>query len=115
MLEALKGIYESSAFSYIIDGFMDGGWKYLVMYAFYPVKVNKQDVLDTFFMNTMYKSHKLYKGEKGTSFLVDDNLHFRICSEECTFKNNPNVYYALHKLEQGQGNLIPLWLFGFLY
>ena len=86
-----------------------------LMYAFYPVKVNKQDVLDTFFMNTMYKSHKLYKGEKGTSFLVDDNLHFRICSEECTFKNNPNVYYAMHKLGQGQGNLIPLWLFGFLY
>ena len=86
-----------------------------LMYAVYPVKVNKQDVLDTFFMNTMYKNHKLYKGEKGTSFLVDDNLHFRICSEECKFKNNPNVYYALHKLEQGQGNLIPLWLFGFLY
>ena len=86
-----------------------------LMYAVYPVKINKQDVLDTFFMNTMYKSHKLYKGEKGTSFLVDDNLHFRICSEDCTFKNNPNVYYAMHKLEQGQGNLIPLWLFGFLY
>ena len=86
-----------------------------LMYAVYPVKVNKQDVLDTFFMNTMYKDHKLYKGEKGTSFLVDDNLHFRICSEDRTFKNNPNVYYALHKLEKGQGNLIPLWLFGFLY
>mgnify|MGYP003307338808 CR=1 FL=1 len=37
MLEALKGIYESSAFSYIIDGFMDGGWKYLVMYAIVAV------------------------------------------------------------------------------
>jgi oxaloacetate decarboxylase beta subunit len=37
MLEALKGIYESSAFSYIIDGFMDGGWKYLVMYGIVAV------------------------------------------------------------------------------
>ena len=61
-----------------------------LMYSIYPVKVDEQDVLDTFFMNTMYKDHKLYKGDKGTSFMVDGNLHFRICAEGCKFKNNPN-------------------------
>ena len=86
-----------------------------LMYSIYPVKVDEQDVLDTFFMNTMYKDHKLYKGDKGTSFMVDGNLHFRICAEGCKFKNNPNVYYAPHKLELGHGNQIPLWLFGVLY
>ena len=86
-----------------------------LMYSIYPVKVEEQDVLDTFFMNTLYKDHKLYKGEKGTSFMVDNGLHFRICAEGCKFKNNPNVYYALHKFELGHGNMIPLWLFGFLY
>ena len=86
-----------------------------LMYSIYPVKVEEQDVLDTFFMNTLYKDHKLYKGDKGTSFMVDGNLHFRICAEGCKFKNNPNVYYAPHKLELGHGNQIPLWLFGFLY
>jgi len=86
-----------------------------LMYSIYPVKVEEQDVLDTFFMNTLYKDHKLYKGDKGTSFMVDNGLHFRICAEGCKFKNNPNVYYALHKLELGHGNMIPLWLFGFLY
>ena len=86
-----------------------------LMYAVYPVKVREQDVLDTFFLNTMYKNHKLYKGDKGTSFLVDESLHFRICTEGCKFKNNPEVYYAIHRMEQGEGNLIPLWLFGFLY
>ena len=86
-----------------------------LMYSIYPVKVDEQDVLDTFFMNTMYKDHKRYKGDKGTSFMVDGNLHFRICAEGCKFKNNPNVYYAPHKLELGHGNQIPLWLFGFLY
>ena len=84
-----------------------------LMYSIYPVKVEEQDVLDTFFMNTLYKDHKLYKGDKGTSFMVDNGLHFRICAEGCKFKNNPNVYYALHKLELGHGNMIPLWLFGF--
>ncbi len=86
-----------------------------LMYSIYPVKVDEQDVLDTFFMNTLYKDHKLYKGDKGTSFMVDNGLHFRICAEGCKFKNNPNVYYAPHKLELGHGNQIPLWLFGFLY
>lgn len=86
-----------------------------LMYSIYPVKVEEQNVLDTFFMNTLYKDHKLYKGDKGTSFMVDNGLHFRICAEGCKFKNNPNVYYALHKLELGHGNMIPLWLFGFLY
>ena len=86
-----------------------------LMYSIYPVKVEEQDVLDTFFMNTLYKDHKLYKGDKGTSFMVDNGLHFRICAEGCNFKNNPNVYYALHKLELGHGNMTPLWLFGFLY
>lgn len=86
-----------------------------LMYSIYPVKVEEQDVLDTFFMNTLYKDHKLYKGDKGTSFMVDNGLHFRICAEGCKFKNNPNVYYSLHKLELGHGNMIPLWLFGFLY
>ena len=86
-----------------------------LMYAIYPVKVNQQDVLDTFFMNTMYKDHKLYMGDKGSSFLVDEGLRFRICTENCKFKNNPEVYYAIHRKELGEGNLIPLWLFGFLY
>ena len=86
-----------------------------LMYAVYPMKINEQDVLDTFFMNTMYKNHKLYKGDKGTSFSVDNGILFRICTEKCKFKNNPEVYYAMHRLKEGEGNVIPLWLFGFLY
>ena len=86
-----------------------------LMYAIYPVKVNEQDVLDTFFMNTMYKSHKLYMGDKSSSFIVDEGLRFRVCTENCKFKNNPDIYYAKNRIEQGEGNIIPLWLFGFLY
>ena len=86
-----------------------------LMYSIYPVKVEEQDVLETFFVNTLWKDHKVNKGDKGTSFLVDGNLQFRICTEGCKFKSNPNVYYAMHKMELGHGNQIPLWLFGFLY
>jgi len=86
-----------------------------LMYSIYPVKVEEQDVLETFFVNTLWKDHKVNKGEKGTSFLVDNTLHFRICAEGCKCKSNPNIYYAMHKMEIGHGDQIPLWLFGFLY
>ena len=78
-----------------------------LMYSIYPVKVEEQDVLETFFFNSLWKDHKISKGEKGTSFRVDGELHFRIWPEGCKFKNSPNVYYALHKSELGHGNQIP--------
>ena len=81
----------------------------------YPVKVEEQDVLDTFFANTMWKDHKVNKGDKNISFMVDEVMPFKICPEGTKIKNNPGVTYVLHKAEIGRGNQIPLWLFGFLY
>ncbi len=86
-----------------------------LMYSIYPVKVEEQDVLETFFLNNLWKDHKLYKGDKGTSFYVDEGIPFRICTEGYRIKNNPSIYYVQHKAEVGHGNQIPLWLFGFLY
>ena len=53
-------------------------------------------------------------GEKGTSFLVDENLKFKICPNE-ERRRNAETIYARHKIEIGHGNEIPIWLFGFLY
>ena len=86
-----------------------------LMYSIYPVKVEEQDVLDTFFANTMWKDHKVNKGDKNISFMVDEVMPFKICPEGTKIKNNPGVTYVLHKAEIGRGNQIPLWLFGFLY
>ena len=76
--------------------------------------LEEQDILETFFQNTMWKDHKLNKGEKGTSFLVDENLKFKICPNE-ERRRNAETIYARHKIEIGHGNEIPIWLFGFLY
>ena len=86
-----------------------------LMYSIYPVKVEEQDVLDTFFVNSLWKDHKVHKGDKNVSFMVDEVMPFKICQEGAKIKNNPNVTYALHKAEIGRGNQIPLWMFGFLY
>lgn len=86
-----------------------------LMYSIYPVKVDTQDVLETFFANTLWKDHKVYKGDKNCSFMVDEVMPFKICADGAKIKNNPGVTYVLHKADIGRGNQIPLWLFGFLY
>jgi len=45
---------------------------------------------------------------------VNTMYNFRI-EENMKVKNNPDLYYAIDKVEVGEGNMIPLWLFGFLY
>lgn len=86
-----------------------------LMFSIYPNTVEEQDILDTFFLNTMYKDHKLYKAEKNFTFLVNGTMPFKICTEGYRYKYNPDIIYAMHNLETGKGNQIPLWLFGFLY
>ncbi|MDR0892383.1 MAG: AAA family ATPase [Mediterranea sp.] len=86
-----------------------------LMYSIYPVNVREQDVIDTFFVNTMWKDHKVHRGDKNVSFMVDNKMPFKICMEGSKIKNNPNVVYALHGAEVGQGNQVPLWMFGLLY
>ena len=86
-----------------------------LVYSIYPMKINDQDVLETFIANSLWKDHKVTKGGKGYSFLVDGKTQLRVCSDSSRFKNNPDVYYVMHRRELGRGNEIPMWLFGFLY
>ena len=86
-----------------------------LMYAIYPIKFEKQDVLDTFFINSLYKGHHVSKGDRGTSFLIDGKYSFRTCMDANTLRNNSHNYMAVRNMEIGRGNQIPLWLMGFLY
>lgn len=86
------------------------------MYAIYPLNIEEQDVLETFFLNTMWKDHKMSMGHKGYSYLVDGKHKFKICTSRFyKGKPSPDVIYAQHNIELGHGNQIPIWLFGFLY
>ena len=86
-----------------------------LMYAIYPIKFEKQDVLNTFLLNALSKGHNIYKGDRGSSFCADEGIRFRVAMEEGETKNNPRYYYAIRNMSVGHGNQIPLWVFGFLY
>ena len=88
-----------------------------LMYAIYPIKVDKQEAMETFFVNSLWKDHKVNTGSRDCNFIVDEKLKFRIVDAKAPGKQriSPDVIYARYNTEIGKDNQIPLWLLGFLY
>ena len=87
-----------------------------LLYAIYPINVEKQTAMETFFVNSMWKDHKVNQSGRDPFYLVDGHLKFRICDANVsTRKIEPDTIYARYNTEIGKDNQIPLWLLGFLY
>lgn len=88
-----------------------------LMYAIYPIVPNEQVVMETFFVNALWKDHLVNQSNKEYHYIVDEKKKFRICDARGTNKvrYNNDTIYARYNTEVGKGNKIPLWLFGFLY
>jgi predicted AAA+ superfamily ATPase len=87
-----------------------------LMFPVRPEKVEPQALRETFFYNTLHKDNRLNKShEKNVQFLVNGEHEFRICDKGARTKSTSHVCYAIDGIEIGKGNVIPLWLFGFLY
>ena len=80
-------------------------------------QVNKGNERETFFMTQMMAEHDVKSPLKG-DFMIDDRFLFEVGGRKKTFEqiaDIPNSFLALDDTEIGQGNRIPLWLFGFTY
>lgn len=88
-----------------------------LMYAIYPTTTTKQDVMETFFVNSLWKDHTVNQGGKDSCYVVDGRLKFKICDAQVASKQkyNNDVIFVRYNTEVGQGNKLPLWLLGFLY
>ena len=84
-----------------------------LMYAIYPNHMERIDVYETFFQNALWAYHDVRMGDRYSSFLVDDR-RFRICID-MPRRTQSGVLYARSEISRGEGAMIPLWLFGFLY
>lgn len=85
-----------------------------LMYPIRPMAVNHQALRETFFYNMLHKDNKLNVGTKSANFLVERKHQFKV-EESQKGRTNPDFYYAVENIEIGSDNIIPLWLFGFLY
>lgn len=88
-----------------------------LMYAIYPITVEEQDLMETFFVNSLWKDHLVNQAGKDHFFMVDGDRKFRVCDAQASSKirYNPDTIYARYNTEVGKDNRIPLWLLGFLY
>jgi predicted AAA+ superfamily ATPase len=88
-----------------------------LMYAIYPIQINEQDLMETFFVNSLWKDHIVNHGNKEHFYVADGDKKFRICDaqKEHKVRYNTDTIYARYNTEVGKDNKIPLWLLGFLY
>jgi predicted AAA+ superfamily ATPase len=87
-----------------------------LMHAVNPGNVDKNDELKTFFYNTIHSKHKVNLRKYQSDFLIDRKIPFR-CEDKNIQKTKhiSKIIHAVHGIEVGTKNEIPLWLFGFLY
>ncbi len=87
-----------------------------LVYSVRPQQVDNQVLSETFFYNALHKDYQLNKSKtKNVQFLVNGKYEFRIIDKSMRRKINKEYYYVVDDVEMGKDNMIPLWLFGFLY
>ncbi len=87
-----------------------------LIYAIYPIQFEQQNLMETFFVNALWRCHTVSEGNKPGTYLADERTMFRVCdAEKSKMRFNPDTIYARYNTETGKDNSIPLWLFGFLY
>ena len=88
-----------------------------LIYALAKQQAEKGTLRETFFANQMKHLHKIHLAEKG-DFLIDKKYIFEIGGKNKTtkqIKGIKNGYVVRDDIEIGSLNIIPLYLFGFLY
>ena len=76
-------------------------------------KIDPMDLYETYFYNTVHGSHKVNATERSAMFIVDNNYYFDV--REKPSARDTIRPTAVGEMELGRGNMIPLWLLGFLY
>jgi len=86
-----------------------------LMFSFYPKRFDDHDVQETFFCNAVWRDHLVNKVGNIGSFLLDGQYEFRIIEHATRLKSKSKTLFAVNQCDVGDGNQIPLWLFGFMY
>jgi len=83
-----------------------------LIYAIAPNNTGNLNLRQTFFYNQVGYKCQLKTSPKA-DFCVDGKYHFVVGGRK--LESSPDFYAASDVIEIGEGNKIPLWIFGFLY
>lgn len=88
-----------------------------LMYVLAKENTNKGNVRETFFLNQFKGLHEINRSDI-VDFVIDKTYNFEIGGKNKTKKqlaDLKNAYLAKDDVEIGFANVIPVWLFGFMY
>lgn len=89
-----------------------------MMHAIYPIKAGLQEQMETFFVNSLSKSHIINQRSRDTAYIVDGRQKFKICDAQKAHRQrhkNSDTIYTYYNTEADKTKRLPLWMFGFLY
>ncbi len=87
------------------------------MFALAPDNINKGTLRETFFFNQIQYNHEVGMPKSG-DFLIDNKYVFEIGGkgkDQKQITGIDNSFIVKDDIELGAMNVIPLWIFGFLY
>lgn len=84
-----------------------------ILYAVEPNNINNRNLRTTFFYNQVGYKYNM-KSSESADFIIEGKYNFSV-GGKYTEPVSENDYAAADMIEEGSGNIIPLWLFGFLY
>lgn len=86
-----------------------------LMYAIYDRKMEEQNIMETFFVNSLWRHHTVNKGHRAGMFRINNTTNICVCDKSRRVRTTADTVYVKYNTDVGRDNEIPLWLFGFLY
>jgi predicted AAA+ superfamily ATPase len=85
-----------------------------LLFAVNNKSIDELILAKTFFLNQLSSVSKVSYSSK-SDFIVDGKYRFFVDVKDSKSKKKGDSYIATDMIEKGKANIIPLWLFGFLY
>lgn len=86
-----------------------------LMYAVYDKCMTEQNIMETYFVNCLWRHHTVNKGRREGMFRINNTTNICVCDKSRRVRTTANTIYVKYNTNTGSENEIPLWLFGFLY
>ncbi len=84
--------------------------------AIYPITYDVQTQMETFFVNTMWKDHKVNQSSRDINYTIDGTMTFSVGNGVGQRQAKDGKVVCCQYADNSVGsNHIPLWLLGFLY
>ena len=87
-----------------------------LIYAIYPIQLDQQQLMETFFVNALQEECSMNDGGKQGTYIINEKEKFKVYdAAKPKMRFNSDTTYAIYNAEVGKGRQVPLWLMGFLY